>query len=69
MKAARIAHRRRCMVTHMRGYAHTQKQMVKKMCSLYIKSSMKFNNGSGRNKKFNDIVIIHNMESSDGVKI
>ena len=30
---------------------------------------MKFNNGSGRNKKFNDIVIIHNMESSDGVRI
>ena len=48
---------------------YTQKQMVKKMCSLYIKSSMKFNNGSGRNKKFNDIVIIHNMESSDGVRI
>jgi len=40
-----------------------KKMMVKKMCFIYMKSSMNFDRGSSRSKNFNDIVTIRDTEN------
>ena len=40
-----------------------KKRIVKKMCSIYMESSIKFYSGSISSKKSNGTIIIHNMDS------